>query len=199
MKTPEYQLVHIAPKESNVLAYPNHDRANDVYSMFITGYCENEIADFLSIDVLEVNRDLMYVNTRLSPRQIISHNNERARIILQRQNSEDFRRLMAESLRTPALSLLAAGISPAGILKEYREATGMVQKAEPLLQINTQINNSQAATTGIQSAEDVIRRVLDQINQDAPENQEPIDVEAEDLEGQPEPDSDKGQIPDDDE
>ena len=39
---------------------------------------------------------------------------------------------MHESLSTPASALLAADISPAGILKEFCEATGVVQKAEPL-------------------------------------------------------------------
>jgi hypothetical protein len=198
-KTPEYALAKLAPPESNALAYPNHDRANDIYSMWMTGYTEDEISDFMSLDATEVKKDLMYVNTKLSVRQIISHNNDRERIILQRKNSESFRELMRQSLETPAAVLLAAGISPAGILKEYREATGMVQKAEPLLQINTQIN--QGASTpngGIQSAEDVIRRVLNQINSADQENPVEIDAEVVDPGGQPNPGDETDLIPGDD-
>jgi hypothetical protein len=189
MKTPEYALARLAPPESNALAYPYHDRANDVYGMWLTGYTEDEIANFTSLSVEDIKKDLMYVNTKLSPRQIISHNNERERIMLQRENSEGFRKMMKDSLNTPVQALLDVGLSPASVLKEYREATGMVQKAEPLLQINTQINQSQATTGSIQSAEDVIRRVLNQIDSDSQANQEVIDAEYEDQEEQETSDS----------
>lgn len=45
-------------------------------------------------------------------------------------------------------------------MKEYREATGMVAKPEPLPQVNMQQNfsgNSSAGRHGISSAEDLIR------------------------------------------
>jgi hypothetical protein len=185
-KAPEYSIAKLAPPETNSLAYPTHDRANDLYGMWMTGYTEDEISAFMGLSIEETQKDLMYVNTRLSTRQIIHHNNERQRIMLQRQNSEDFRRLMSESLQTPARVLIDAGLSPAGILKEYRESTGMVQKAEPLIQVNTQINNA-APTGGVTSAEDVIRRVLSQINQEPsplasqPEEPEIIDAEVEQI------------------
>lgn len=182
-KTNEFSLAQLSPKESNALAYPNHDRANDLYGFFMTGYTEDEIALFMGMDVSEVQKDLMYVNTKLSVRQIIQHNNDRSRILLQRENSLNFQNLMKDSLSTSAETLIAAGLSPASILKEYREATGMVQKAEPLLQINTQINNQPTASSGgIQSTEDVIRRVLNQINQSVPESPEIIDAEVSDQE-----------------
>ena len=183
MKTPEYSLAKLAPQESNALAYPNHDRANDLYGLYMTGYTEDEISVFTGLDIVEVKKDLMYVNTKLSVRQIIQHNNDRARILLQRENSLNFQNLMKDSLSTPAAALIAAGLSPASVLKEYREATGMVQKAEPLLQINTQINNQPTASSGgIQSTEDVIRRVLNQINQSVPASPEIIDAEVSDQE-----------------
>ena len=181
MKSPDYAVLKLGPKESNQLAYPNHDRANDIFGMWMSGATEDEIALFIDLPIDEVKKDLMYVNTRLSVREIINHNNNRDRILLQRQNSESFRELMKSTLSTPAAAFLAAGLTPAGILKEYREATGMVQKAEPLLQINTQINNQPSSSGGqIQSAEDVIRRVLNQINSDdqqAQGSQEIIDAE----------------------
>lgn len=199
-KAPEYSLIKLAPPGSNPLAYPNHDRANDLYSMWMTGYTEDEIAEFISLDVSEVKKDLMYVNTKLTARQIIAHNNDRNRILLQRKDSESFRKMMSDSLSAPVEALLAAGLSPASILKEFREATGMVQKAEPLLQINTQINNSPAPSGGLTSAEDIIRRVLGQINQGSsstrsePESNDPGEpIDAEVVEQDPE-----DQIPDDD-
>jgi K+-sensing histidine kinase KdpD len=199
-KAPEYAIAKLAPPEANALAYPNHDRANDVYSMWMSGYTEDEVADFTQIDVAEVKKDLMYVNTKLTTRQIIAHNNDRSRIMLQRNESENFRNMMRDALGVDVRTLLAAGVSPAGILKEFREATGMVQKAEPLLQINTQINQASTTTGGITSAEDVIRRVLNQINQDTPppEESEVIDAEIVDPEESPgDPDTDHVPEPDD--
>ena len=197
MKTPEYSLAKLAPQESNALAYPNHDRANDLYGLYMTGYTEDEISVFTGLDIVEVKKDLMYVNTKLSVRQIIQHNNDRARILLQRENSLNFQNLMKDSLSTPAAALIAAGLSPASVLKEYREATGMVQKAEPLLQINTQINNQPTASSGgIQSTEDVIRRVLNQINQAVPESPAIIDVEDSDQEDLENTDYDTDRTPD---
>jgi hypothetical protein len=198
-KAPEYALAKLAPPESNALAYPNHDRANDVYSMWMSGYTEDEVADFVQVDVAEVKKDLMYINTKLTTRQIISHNNDRSRIMLQRNESEAFRAMMHGALSVSVGNLLAAGISPAGILKEFREATGMVQKAEPLLQINTQINNTPASTGGITSAEDVIRRVLNQIDQENPpdpdQGPEIVDAEVVDPEDQSSPDDETDHVP----
>lgn len=167
----------------------------------MSGYTEDEVAGFLSVDVEEVKKDLMYVNHKLTTRQVISHNNDRNRIMLQRSESESFRQMMKDSLSQPVGALLAAGISPAGILKEFREATGMVQKAEPLLQINTQINTQTTTSGGITSAEDVIRRVLSQINQEtppAPDSDEAIDAEVVDPEDQPNSGDETDHVPEED-
>lgn len=197
-KAPEYSLAKLAPPECTALGYPNHDRANDVYGMWMAGYTEDEVSAFMSLDIEEVKKDLMYVNTRLATRQIIHHNNERQRILLQRQNSEDFRRLMQESLQMPASVMINNGLSPAGILKEYREAVGLVQRAEPLIQVNTQVNNPGTAVSGgITSAEDVIRRVLKEISQgetgpiESPSEAETVDAEV--LDG-----NDEDRVPDPD-
>jgi hypothetical protein len=142
-------------------SYANHDRACRVYSQWLAGYSEEEVADFFGIQPRDVELDIQHVHGILPTRTVIAHNNDRSRLLVQRQQSEEFRRLMHESLSTPASALLAAGISPAGILKEFREATGMVQKAEPLVQVNTQVNNAGGTMGGgITSAEDAIRRVL---------------------------------------
>lgn len=152
--------------------------------MWMTGYDEDEIAAFASIPVEDVKKDLMYVNTRLPVRQIIQHNNDRMRIMIQRQESEKFRKLMHDTLEVPAVAMFTSGISPAGIMKEFREATGMVQKAEPLLQINTQVNNTSNShsASSITSAEDVIRRVLGEINQNTLAQTQSDDSETVDAE-----------------
>jgi DNA-binding CsgD family transcriptional regulator len=171
-KADEHALAKLAHPESNALAYPFHDRANDLYGMWMTGYTEDEISLFMGISVDEVKKDLMYVNTRLSTNQIIKHNNDRTRILLQRNESEAFREMMKDSLSQSVEKMINVGLSPASILKEFREATGMVQKAEPLLQINTQVNTTRSVGGGVTSAEDIIRRVLNEINQ---ETLDPVD------------------------
>lgn len=144
-------------------AYPNHERACRVYSQWVAGYSEEEIADFFGIQPRDVELDVQHISGILPTRTVIAHNNDRSRLLVQRQQSEEFRRLMGEALKTPANDYLSAGISPAGILKEFREAVGQVQKAEPLVQVNTQQNfvgSGPAGSLRISSAEDVIRLVL---------------------------------------
>ncbi len=197
-KAPEYLIPKIAPDQSVALDYPFHDRAQQLYNQWISGFTEDEIALFHQLPLEEVKRDLMYVQTKIPVRQIIAHNNDRNRIMVQREQSESFRRLFKESLELSAAQLVANGLSPAGILKEFREATGMVQKAEPLIQVNSQqnfIGGGASGSNGVTSAEDVIRKVLDRINQNAlPEpGPEVIDVEAG---GSTEP-LEEDQIPDD--
>jgi hypothetical protein len=142
-------------------AYPNHERACRVYSQWLAGYSEEEVAEFFGIQPRDVELDVQHIHGILPTRTVIAHNNDRSRILVQRQQSEEFRRLMGEALKTSANDYLNAGISPAGILKEFREAVGQVQKAEPLVQVNTQINTGNGY--GITSAEDVIRLVLARI------------------------------------
>lgn len=180
-KASEFALAKLTPPGGNALEYPNHDRANEIYSQFISGFTEEEIATFHSLDLEEVNRDLMYVQTRIPVRQIISQNNDRTRILVQREHSENFRRLIGESLALPAGEFLKAGVSPTGVLKEFRETTGLVQKAEPLIQVNTQQNflgGGASGQNGISSAEDVIRKVLDRINQNENPPEEERVIEA---------------------
>jgi hypothetical protein len=156
-----YSIVKEGPEpllHKDRTAYPNHDRACRVYSQWLAGYSEEEVADFFGIQPRDVELDVQHIHGILPTRTVISHNNDRGRLLVQRQQSEEFRRLMGEALKTSATDYLSAGVSPAGILKEFREATGMVQKAEPLVQVNTQINTGNIH--GITSAEDAIRKVL---------------------------------------
>jgi len=150
-------------------AYPEHQRACRVYSQFLAGFTEEEIASFFSIPVRAVELDLQHVAGLLPSRVLVAQWNDRARLLLQRSESERYRRLMGEALSVQATDYLKAGISPASALREFREATGLVSKPEPLLQINTQANiiggNAGINAQGITSAEDLIRRVLDRMAQ----------------------------------
>jgi hypothetical protein len=175
-KASEFAIAKFTPPGGNALEYPNHDRANEIYSQYISGFTEDEIASFHGLDIEEVKKDIMYTQTRIPVKQIISQNNDRNRILVQREQSESFRRLIGESLALPAQSFLTAGVSPTGVLKEFREATGMIAKAEPLIQVNTQQNflgGGASGQNGISSAEDVIRKVLDQINQNDLQDEPP--------------------------
>jgi hypothetical protein len=188
-KVPEYHLAKIAPPGSMVSDYQNRERARDTYGTWMSGFTEDEVAKFYGIPVEEIERDIVYIQTTTPTRQIIAHQNDRNRILIQRQESQKFRELLKGALELRAVDFLAAGVSPAGILKEFREATGMTSRAEPLIQINTQQNFSGPPGQGaITSAEDVIRRVLDKIDQN---NSPIIDVEAEPV--QPSVDSEEDQ------
>ena len=171
--------------------YTNHKRAQQVYSQWMAGYAEEEIARFFGIELQEVLRDIQHIHQVLPTRTVIAHLNDRNRILIQRAEQEQYRRLLADALATPVDNYLQAGVSPVGPMKEFREATGMVSKPEPLIQINTQINSTSGNNHGIRSAEEAIRRVLammaDQEKQAAasgtgpssPEREQVVDLEAE--------------------
>jgi len=190
------------PQETTDLAnYEFHDRATEVYNHWMSGFTEDEIASFHNLKPDEVKKDLMYVQTRLPVRSIISHHNDRNRILVQREKSQDFRKLLGDTLKMGAEAILAAGVSPAGILKEFREATGMVQRAEPLIQVNTQQNFGSASPTngrGINSTEDVIRKVLDRINHNALASNAPVQEAEIVSDAEPQEGDQEDQVPDED-
>jgi hypothetical protein len=185
----ETAIAKIGPG-STALEYLTHDRAVDIYNSWAVGFSEGELAKFYGVEVEEVKRDMAHIMSTMSPRLIIHDRNNRLRIVLQREYDKDFENLMSGSLKMGADQYIAAGISPAGVLKEYREATGMVQKAEPLIQVNTQINNPANAGIGgkkIRCAEDMIRMVLAETTKtnktdeniiDAEEDSAALDIEA---------------------
>lgn len=147
--------------------YPHHDRALKVHNHWAVGYAECEIAAFFKITEAEVILDLQYVHGSMNARQMLAIRNDRARIISQRQNSDKYNRLLGESLTMTAQDWLLKGISPAGLLKEYREGVGQTEKPGGLsitFQKNTGIlvgNNPNGSPLGaIRSPEDLIRAVI---------------------------------------
>jgi len=161
----EYLIQKLAPVEANVEGYAQHERALRTYNAYLAGYTEDEIAAAYGIKVAEVKRDIMHVQASLPPRTLIQHHNERTRILVQREYSENFRKLLGRALELPPTQYLTSGVNPSGILKEYREATGMTSR-EPLIAIQQNINQSGGSGgPSVMSAvttEDIIRRVLDE-------------------------------------
>ena len=172
------------PDGVDTLGYPEHKRSCMTYSQYISGFTEEEISDFMEIELREVKRDIQHIITTLPPRTIIQHNNDRQRIILQREEAANYNKLINDSLKMTANDFLAAGVSPASVLREYREAVGQTQKPEPLIQVNSQQNfwgqPETPDSSGISSAEDAIRKVLAELDEQNHKD-EAIDIEPEDA------------------
>jgi hypothetical protein len=165
-KATGFAIIKTTPPGGKIDKYQFHDRANEVFAAWMSGATEDECSQYFGITLEDVNNDLLHVKIALPVRLIISYNNDRNRILIQRQSSEDYRKLISDSLKTPAATYLAAGVSPAGIGREFREATGLVQKAEPLINVQTiNAGNQTTSKSPIQSAEDIVRLVLGQINE----------------------------------
>jgi hypothetical protein len=129
------------------------------YNMYIGGYTEEEVGKHMAVDVEVVERAIQHTRSCLSSRTIVSHNNDRMKILIQRSESEQYRRLLGEALRTNVKEFLAAGVSPVGVLKEFREATGAVEKPGSFtVQVNQQ--SIVANSPQITSSEDLLRSVL---------------------------------------
>lgn len=165
MKPPNWLTNKVAPIPS---AYPNWDRACDSYNAWLTGFVEEEISQHMGISVEEVKMDIRAIQLTLPARVLIVHNNDRNRLLVQREESERYREMLRASLTTPVATLLNCGISPAGIMREFREATGQI--ADKGITVNAQTNffpsrsgsegDSQMGS-GITSAEDLIRKVVE--------------------------------------
>jgi len=172
-------------RRANITDYPNADRANKAYSHFISGYTEEEIAKFLSATPEEIELDIQHVRSCLPTRTIISQENDRNRILLQRTESQKYRRLLSAALDIPVEQYLTSGVSPVGPLKEFREAVGM-QERPGGINVNVEqksltVNAGGSGSNGLTSSEDILRRVMDRMaaRQELPPQEAPIEVEAE--------------------
>jgi hypothetical protein len=162
-KCPEFALSRLGPPETKISKYEFHERASETYAHWLGGSTEEEIAEFFKLTVKEVETDLQHIRSCLPVRTILAHGNDRIRILLQREQSADFRRLLKETLQKTASEYLQSGLSPAASLREYREAIGLTQRPEPMVQVNTQHNINIGSGDGkatFSSAEDVVRSVL---------------------------------------
>lgn len=151
--------------------YPEHARAVEAYNHYISGYREEEIADFfrsigMECTVEEIERDIQHIKTMHPTRVLIAHENDRNRLLLQRTEGTEYRRLLGEALKLKAEQFLAAGISPTSSLREYREAVGMTEKPGG---INVHVDQRSlnigpgATNSGISSSEDLLRSVMNRM------------------------------------
>jgi hypothetical protein len=144
--------------------YEFHERAQQVYSQWMSGIPEEEIATFFKIERVDVLRDIQHVQQTLPVRTVISHLHDRNRILILRAEGEKYQELLHQSLDTPALEFLRNGVSPTGVLKEFREATGMVEKpggiAVSISQKTGILVGSGGNVSRIRSPEDLIRSIV---------------------------------------
>ena len=158
--------------------YPNHERASKAYTIYISGYTQEEIAKFLGCSLEDVEADITHMHSVVNTPTIIRHENDRNRILIQRTEGERYRKMLAQTLSIPAEQYLAAGITPVGPMKEFREAVGMVVKPDAVgVHVSqTQVNVSGGGST-ISSSEDLLRSVMAKLKTNYDSSQEPIDVE----------------------
>ena len=140
--------------------YPHHKRAARVYSQWLSGYSEEEIATFFELTVDEVERDIQHTSSLLSQRTVIAHHNDRNRILTQRAEGARYRKLLRDALATPVEDYLEAGIAPGGVLKEYREAVGMTEKPGG---IRVNIANT-VSSRGVSCSEDLLRLAISKLD-----------------------------------
>jgi hypothetical protein len=141
--------------------------AAKIYNLFIGGYTEEEVSEHIGVAVKTVESAIGHMRSCLSSRTIIAHNNDRLRILVQRSESEKFRKLLGDSLSIKAEEYLRAGVSPASTLREFRQTIGLEEKPGGIafsITKNTAIidggNHGGACGTGFRSFEDVVRAVL---------------------------------------
>ena len=190
--------------------YPHHRRADIAYTHYISGRIPSEIVEFLRFQGIEcteqdIEYDIQHIQTRLPTRTLIAHENDRNRLLIQRTEGEQYRRLLGEALKVQASTYLAAGVSPTGVLKEYRESVGQQEKPGAM-NINVSQNTMNvggAAASGIGSSEDLLRRVMSRMKADQAALPAVIEVEGTPVDippvaEMPELEEDDDRIPDPD-
>jgi len=182
--------------------YPEHKRAERSYTTWMSGYTEEEVAGLLTASGVEctaqdIELDIRHIQSLLPVKTLIAQNNDRNRILIQRDESANYRALLKAALTTPVGTYIAAGLSPAAPMKEFRAAIGMEEKPGGV-SVNVQQNSLNITPThGVRSSEDVLRAVMGRMAQkqiSAPT--EAIDAESQTIEEQ-DPDQElEDQVPD---
>ena len=168
LKTDPQPLLH-----RDRTSYLHYKRAERTYSHWLAAYSVEEIAEFFDLPIREVEADIEHVQSMLPTRTLVAQHNDRNRLLLQRAEARKYQALLSDALSRSASDYIAAGLSPAAPLKEFREAVGMIEKPGGLsisLSQHTNVGNP----AGITCAEDVLRRVRSQLD-----TVKPIEVEPE--------------------
>lgn len=159
-------------KRSGNDIYPQHDRAVVTYNHYISGFTEEEILEFLratgeECELADIVRDIQHIKTLHPTRVLIAHENDRNRLLIQRTEGRQYRRLLAEALAMKAEAFVAAGMSPTTPLKEFREAVGMTEKPGAINvsvnQQNLNLSGGERNNSGVRSSEDLLRSVMDRM------------------------------------
>jgi hypothetical protein len=172
-----------------VKQYEFVDRAYKCHSQWMVGFDIDEIAAYFGITEAEVKLDLQHVQGNMTPAAMNRQFNERQRLRIQREQAYSYESLLHDSLKKTPDDYINKGMNPSGILREYREATGLTERGAGVsinFNRNTQNNigagfpNGGRADNGfgVKSMEDLVRLVIDQ---DPSCGLEPV---AEDLEDQ---------------
>jgi len=102
--------------------------------------------------------DIQHIQSVLPTRVLTAQINDRNRLLVLRSESVQYRRLLSDALAQPVGAYLAAGISPTGPMKEFREAVGMVERPGA---ISLSLSQNVSVTEGkVTSFEDLLRRVI---------------------------------------
>lgn len=173
---------------AEVQEYEHIDRAYKCHSQWMVGFDPDEIAAYFEITEIQVKRDLQHVQSKMTPAAVTKMFNDRQRIRIQRDQAYNYESLLKESLMKKPDEYIDKGMNPAGILREYREATGLTERGAGVnINFNRNTANINAPgmgagrvdnAIGVRSMEDVVRLVIEQ---DPSCGLEPV---AEDLEDQ---------------
>jgi hypothetical protein len=173
--------------------YAQHGRASTVYTHFISGFAEEEIVKFLNAQGIEcsleeIEMDIQHIQSLLPTRTLISHENDRNRILIQRTEGKKYRQLLNTALSLEAKDYLAVGLSPHSVMKEYREATGMQEKPGGINvhvdQRSLSIGGGATPPSGVNSSEDLLRRVMSKMQSRQVALPETIEPEGETIEAE---------------
>lgn len=117
----------------NNTGYTQHARACSVYSHWMVGSDDRQIAAFFNVSTEEIQADMAHIKELLSEEMIALHIRERDEIRESEERSKKLRQELAEDLSLPIDELIRRGVDPARVLRRYREAvSGDIREIETL-------------------------------------------------------------------
>ncbi len=120
--------------------YPHHERACRIYTHWMRGIQEEDVAAFFHIKTEDVQTDILHIQELLPDETATRHTEDRVEILTTIAEGEKQRWELSESLSLSAEDCLKSGIDPAEILKKYREACGI--KSPGLASSSDRIQNA---------------------------------------------------------
>jgi hypothetical protein len=106
----------------NDTGYAHHPRACSVYSHWMVGSDDRQIATFFNISTEEIHADLEHIKALLSEEMRALHFRERDEILASEERFRKEREEMAADLSQPIDALIERGINPIDAMQRYRQA-----------------------------------------------------------------------------